>query len=138
MGVELGDNSHKPNYYQESESPVLSRETTRRLNLRDLLDAGLDGRLSASKEKTEILDSVPGVEPATVVKSDTPEVTNFAEAKAYKKWQDAQEPEAQAAASAMQDEKARRELEQAEDLTRQAKQLAANPDAITGIPEHLK
>lgn len=92
----------------------------------------------APKPSPEIIKSVPGISTPEAEAPVMPEITNFAEAKAFKRWQDSQAPESQAAADAMREERARRDAEQIAQLEEQAKQLAENPNAITGIPEDLK
>ncbi len=89
----------------------------------------LDGRRISKDALDSIMNEVGLQEPA---------ITNFAEAKAYRNWQDAQEPEAQAAANALNEQMQERDAEQATELQRKSEQLAQNPNAITGIPEHLK
>lgn len=107
----------------------------------------------------EIITHVPGMpeapeQPATDVPSpeatteQTPEaqttrgevtpITNFSEAKAFKRWQDSQTPESQAAAAAMEQNRQRRAAEVEAQLADQAKRLAANPNAITSVPDSLK
>lgn len=66
-----------------------------------------------------------------------PEITNLAEAKAYKRHLDSGLGSI-AAAEAMSTLHNERAAAQQADLARQAELLAQNPDAITGIPEHLK
>lgn len=68
----------------------------------------------------------------------TPIITNFSEAKAFKRWQDSQTPEAQAVATAMEQDRQRKAAEDAARLADQAKRLAANPNAITSMPDYLK
>lgn len=69
---------------------------------------------------------------------EIPEITNFAEAKAFKKWQNTQTPELQAAANAMEEARQRKETEEAARLEAEAQQVAQNPNMITGVPDHLK
>jgi hypothetical protein len=67
-----------------------------------------------------------------------PEITNLAEAKAYKRFLDSSVLEGVAASEAMQVRHEERIAAQQEDLARQAEMIAQNPDAITGIPEHIQ
>lgn len=104
--------------------------------------------MSPEAPKPELITHVPGMSEAPeapITDAPVPEVvgdqvlpiTNFSEAKAFKKWQDSQTPESQAAANAMAEERERKAAEQAAQLEEKAKQLAANPNAITEVPKNL-
>lgn len=97
----------------------------------------LDIELAASGELIIGDHSANGTKVAghEVVKTQEVPIKNFAEAKAYKRYQDSQEPEAKAAAEEMQRQASWRAAEQARELAEQARRLAENPDAITEVPK---
>lgn len=97
------------------------------------LELTVDGELTIQDHSTNGT-RVAGKEVVRAEETYVPPITNFADAKAYKKHLDAQRPEAQAAAAAMQEEVKRRAAEQARQLAEKARLLAENPNAITKVP----